>query len=154
VATLRHCMLQPPRPVPGSGVRLLCTRPAPGMATRRGAARSEVRSHRWGSPFDRRSSKLCLRLKLKPPSYAAPHISYEALGYYQDPLRSVESKTQFHLNLRPDLESPRRARSNELLGTTESVHGQILCISSPLCGQVLAVSQDSRSVELDKRGHF
>jgi hypothetical protein len=33
-------------------------------------------------------------------------------------LRSVGSSTQLHLILRPDLESPRQARSIELLGTT------------------------------------
>jgi hypothetical protein len=36
------------------------------------------------------------------------------------PLRPVESSTQLHLVLRPDLESPRQARSIELLGTTRS----------------------------------
>jgi hypothetical protein len=39
-------------------------------------------------------------------------------GYYQDPLRSVESNTQIHLNLSTDLEPPCQARSHGLLGTT------------------------------------
>jgi hypothetical protein len=42
-------------------------------------------------------------------------VGYTQLRY---PLRSVDSSTQLHLVLRPDLESPRQARSIELLGTT------------------------------------
>jgi hypothetical protein len=42
-------------------------------------------------------------------------VVYIQLRY---PLRSVESSTQLHLIMRPDLESPRQARSIELLGTT------------------------------------
>jgi hypothetical protein len=42
-------------------------------------------------------------------------VRYTGLGC---PLRSVESGTQLHLILRPYLESPRQARSIELLGTT------------------------------------
>jgi hypothetical protein len=47
-----------------------------------------------------------------------PWYSFEYQGYYQDPLRSVESNTQIHLNLSTDLEPPCQARSNGLLGTT------------------------------------
>jgi hypothetical protein len=47
----------------------------------------------------------------------ADGVVYIQLGC---PLRSVESSTQLHLILRPDLESPRQARSIELLGTPES----------------------------------
>jgi hypothetical protein len=42
-------------------------------------------------------------------------VVYIQLRY---PLRSVESSTQLHLIMRPDLDSPRQARSIELLGTT------------------------------------
>jgi hypothetical protein len=41
-----------------------------------------------------------------------------AFGYCQDPLRSVESNTQNHLNSSTALEPPCQARSNGLLGTT------------------------------------
>jgi hypothetical protein len=47
--------------------------------------------------------------------HAAVVCYYIRLGY---PLRSVGSGAQLHLIPRPDLESPRQARSNELLGTT------------------------------------
>jgi hypothetical protein len=45
----------------------------------------------------------------------AAGVLYKGLGY---PLRSDGSSTQLHFVLRPDLESPRQARSIELLGTT------------------------------------
>ena len=51
----------------------------------------------------------------KPVNPFASLGSYKILRY---PLRSVELSTQLHLILRPDLESPRQARSIELLGTT------------------------------------
>jgi hypothetical protein len=89
-----------------------------------------------------------------PLSLLNPFATGDRYTDLRYPLRSVESSTQLLIVLRPDLESPRQARSIELLGTTR-IGSCDAPPALPLLHLLTGVpAKASRFVVAGRRGHI